>query len=190
MDEDRFLPALGPAPSGRAYAPSHVWARSPSTAEESGRLGIDVFLASILPPLREVIVPTPRTRLAAGAPFAWLAVGEIVLPLPSPVAAESVELNPLLRENPNLVRTAPYAEGYIVGWRRPAGGGAWVRTGTAAKAASTWILDLETVRRTVRAATAKTAATMQDGGAPVACLFDLLGPEAFARLFGEIVWRR
>jgi len=106
-------------PEDRVYSSGHLWLQQwRQGTEEAGkrvsRLGVDSFAAALLGSCHELRGASPGTALAAGQTCCELDLGCGGLPLATPVAGVMGAVNPLLEEDPELVSTAPYGEGWLV----------------------------------------------------------------------------
>lgn len=106
-------------PEGLYYwIEKHVWLRE--DADELLTLGITDVAQSLARRVVAVTAKKPGKSLSAGQSVATLESGKWVGPVPTPVDAEIVEVNPALATEPTLVNTDPYGTGWVVRLR-PAG---------------------------------------------------------------------
>lgn len=98
-------------PSELKYASSHEWAR----LEEDGTVtvGITDHAQAALGDVVFVELPEVGTVLAAGDDAGVVESVKAASDVYAPVAGEVIEINVLLEDNPEMVNTDPYNEGWF-----------------------------------------------------------------------------
>ena len=92
-----------------AFHPGHAWAaaKAPSLV----RVGVDDFAGKLIGQVDSVSAPEVGDSLVQGREAWTLRRGDRQAALLSPVTGRVIEVNPLLREQPDAVRTDPYGKG-------------------------------------------------------------------------------
>jgi glycine cleavage system H protein len=100
-------------PSSLRYSEEHEYIRE---GEEEGvvSIGITDFAQGELGDVVYVELPQPGDRYARMDSFGTIEAVKAVSELYSPVAGEIVEVNEALEDDPALVNTDPYGEGWMV----------------------------------------------------------------------------
>lgn len=100
-------------PSSLRYSEEHEYIRE---SEEEGvvSIGITDFAQGELGDVVYVELPQPGDRYARMDSFGTIEAVKAVSELYSPVAGEIVEVNEALEDDPALVNTDPYGEGWMV----------------------------------------------------------------------------
>ena len=102
-------------PDDLRYAPTHEWIRNgdPETGNPA-TLGITQFAQEELGDLVFVELPQVGRTLAAGESFGSLESVKTVSEVYAPAAGEVVEVNTALTDQPELVNSDPYGEGWLI----------------------------------------------------------------------------
>ena len=97
-------------PGELGYTHEHIWVR-----KEGDRLvmGITDFAQTQLGEVVWVEMPEPGDEIETGSVFGSIESFKAVSELFMPVTGEIVEVNPALEDEPTLVNTAPYTDGWI-----------------------------------------------------------------------------
>ena len=98
-------------PDELRYSADHEWVRLQG---EEAVIGITDFAQSELGDIVFVDVDKEGENLKAGEVFGSIEAVKTVSDLMMPIAAEVLELNPALEENPELVNKDPYGQGWII----------------------------------------------------------------------------
>lgn len=98
-------------PTNVKYTSEHEWIRFEG---EEAYVGITDYAQSQLGDIVFVDVPTEGETLEKGETFGSIEVVKTVSDLFLPVGGEILEVNPALEENPELVNSDPYGEGWLV----------------------------------------------------------------------------
>lgn len=98
-------------PTNVKYTNEHEWIRFEG---EEAYVGITDYAQSQLGDIVFVDVPTEGETLEKGETFGSIEVVKTVSDLFLPVGGEILEINPALEENPGLVNSDPYGEGWLV----------------------------------------------------------------------------
>lgn len=98
-------------PSDRKYSHSHEWflARGDIVT-----IGITQFAADELTDVTFVDLPSVGTRVAAGKPFGEIESVKATSELNCAIDGEVVEVNERLSNEPGLVNTSPYQDGWMI----------------------------------------------------------------------------
>lgn len=98
-------------PGGIFFDKSHTWA----FMEKEGivRTGIDDFIQHVTGKITGIKSKRPGDKLSKGETFITLIQEGKQLDLKSPVSGVIIENNPMLKENPSLLNTAPFEEGWV-----------------------------------------------------------------------------
>jgi glycine cleavage system H protein len=94
------------------YEPTHVWMR----IEDDGTttLGFDDFGQKAAGKIVFIDVPDEGTHLEKGQKLATIESGKWIGTLNSPISGEIIESNEELWDNPRLLNTSPFENGWIV----------------------------------------------------------------------------
>lgn len=98
-------------PTNVKYTSEHEWIRFEG---EEAYVGITDYAQSQLGDIVFVDVPTEGETLDKGETFGSIEVVKTVSDLFLPVGGEILEVNPALEENPELVNSDPYGEGWLI----------------------------------------------------------------------------
>ncbi|RKN40823.1 glycine cleavage system protein GcvH [Streptomyces hoynatensis] len=108
-------------PQQLRYSKDHEWI---SAAEDGvATVGITEYAASALGDVVYVQLPEPGTAVTAGEPCGELESTKSVSELYSPVSGEVTEVNQDVADDPALVNSAPFAEGWLFRVRPDAAAG-------------------------------------------------------------------
>ncbi|MGE5315375.1 MAG: glycine cleavage system protein H [Acidobacteriota bacterium] len=171
-------------PLDRTYAGNHTWAKK----EEDGTyvLGVDHFIGALLPGMQSVACTVVPASIRANEPFAWIVAGGETLAVRSPVAGRLTAGNPLLAERTSLIRTDPYAAGWIARVV-PESDHAAMHLADGAAFQAALERDMARFERSIRskfrrlepAALRTLTPTMYDGGMALANFEDMLGARKY-----------
>lgn len=98
-------------PENLKYTSEHEWVRMEG---EVAYVGITDYAQAQLGDIVFVDVPTVGETLAEGEVFGTIEVVKTISDLFLPLSGEIIELNEALEENPELVNSDPYGEGWII----------------------------------------------------------------------------
>ncbi|MFQ5857754.1 MAG: glycine cleavage system protein H [Anaerolineae bacterium] len=90
---------------------NHLWVR---VEADQIRVGLDELAQMSAERLRHVRLKPPGRSVAAGRPFGTVEAGKYVGPLRAPVGGTLVEINEKVMQQPDLVNSDPYGEGWLV----------------------------------------------------------------------------
>ena len=99
------------APTDRKYLETHEWHRLDG---DTVTLGITQIAADELTDITYVSLPKVGTKLAANGRFGEIESVKATSDLYSGVAGTVTEVNAALADNPGLVNTDPYKQGWMV----------------------------------------------------------------------------
>jgi glycine cleavage system H protein len=95
-----------------AYHPGHTWAAP--EGPERVRVGVDDFARRLVGDIRDVELPSVGDRVVQGQK-GWTLLGNgHRAPLLSPVTGRVVDVNPLVEDRPEVVRSDPYGKGWLM----------------------------------------------------------------------------
>src|SRR5258706_8929186 len=97
-------------PSDLRYAKSHEWVR---VAGDGATIGITDHAQHELTDVVFVELPPVGRKVKAGEACAVVESVKTASDIYSPVTGEVIEINKALSDNPSLVNTAPYADGWF-----------------------------------------------------------------------------
>jgi glycine cleavage system H protein len=98
-------------PAGYKYTKDHEWIE---VAGDRGRVGITDYAQKQLGDVVYVELPEVGTKLKAGQSFGTIESVKAVSELYAPVAGEVLEVNTMLKDQPEQVNTDPHASWMIV----------------------------------------------------------------------------
>ncbi len=98
-------------PSNLKYSKDHEWVRLEG---DIAYIGITDFAQSELGEIVIVDITTEGETLAREAVFGSIEAVKTVSDLFMPVGGEVLEVNPKLEDNPELVNSDPYGEGWMI----------------------------------------------------------------------------
>lgn len=100
-------------PTDLNYTQEHEWVRTTGEDEGSVRVGITDYAQDALGDIVFVQLPEVGTTLSARESCGELESTKSVSDVYAPVAGEVTAVNDALEEQPELVNSAPYAEGWL-----------------------------------------------------------------------------
>lgn len=100
-------------PSDLKYTDEHEWVKSPGESEGSVRIGITDYAQDALGDIVFVSLPEAGTELTASDACGELESTKSVSDVYAPLSGEVTAVNPALEDQPELVNSAPYAEGWL-----------------------------------------------------------------------------
>lgn len=98
-------------PENLKYTSEHEWVRMEG---DVAYVGITDYAQQQLGDIVFVDVPSVGETLAEGEVFGTIEVVKTISDLFLPISGEIIELNESLEENPELVNSDPYGEGWII----------------------------------------------------------------------------
>lgn len=98
-------------PSNLKYSKDHEWVR---VEGDTAYIGITDFAQSELGEIVIVDITTEGETLASEAVFGSIEAVKTVSDLFMPLGGEVSEVNPKLEDNPELVNSDPYGEGWMI----------------------------------------------------------------------------
>jgi glycine cleavage system H protein len=102
-------------PAELYYTEEHEWLQR--TGDDTVRVGITDYAQSALGDVVFVQLPDVDTEVTAGESFGEVESTKSVSDLYAPVTAKVVAVNGDLEDNPQLVNSDPYGEGWLVDLR-------------------------------------------------------------------------
>ncbi len=171
-------------PGDRRYHPAHTWAQSACPGKV--RIGIDAFAAHVVGRIAGLILPSAHTPVKRGGIAAWLVEGNDLLPLRSPVSGTIVGRNSVALQQPAVVGSDPYGEGWLLDVAVPGDLDLTVELLTAGEIHDLANSHSERIDRRVRARLGDrprdVGPTAADGGEPASDARRILGEERYRRL--------
>lgn len=98
-------------PDGLHYTDEHSWARIDG---DTAVVGITEYAQDKLGEVVYVDVPEPATEVRHMVPFGTIESSKTSSDLWAPLSGEVIETNSELLENPALVNSSPYGEGWLI----------------------------------------------------------------------------
>ena len=98
-------------PDDLRYTPDHEWVRP---GEPAVRVGITHFAQDALGDIVYVQLPDPGTAVEAGQAFGEVESTKSVSEIYAPVTGTVVEANTRLADEPELINTDPYGDGWLL----------------------------------------------------------------------------
>ena len=98
-------------PETLLFHDSGVWV---AVGDSRARLGISDFVQQVNGDIAFANVAAPGTELAVGDEFGSIETLKVNIGLPSPVRGRIVDINPLLKDSPEVINQDPYGEGWMV----------------------------------------------------------------------------
>ncbi len=109
--KEKHVEAVKPVLVKRYVHPGHSWLKI--TAEGDVVVGLDDFGQSIIGSIDEVKLPRFFQKVRQGE-VGWIVrSGRRTVPLRSPVTGRVIEKNEMVLNNPSLVNTSPYGDGWL-----------------------------------------------------------------------------
>lgn len=99
------------SPDDRKYADTHEWYKADGDVVA---IGITQFAADELTDITFVDLPAVGTRVSAGSPFGEIESVKATSELNCVVDGEVTEVNDRLADEPGLVNTSPFDDGWMV----------------------------------------------------------------------------
>ena len=107
-------------PTDRSYSKEHEWAL---VEGDHVRVGITDFAQEQLGDVVFVGLPEPGAQVEAGKPLGEVESTKSVSDVYSPVSGKVVEKNEAVEDNPEMVNSDPYGEGWLVVVEAPGAAG-------------------------------------------------------------------
>ena len=101
-------------PEALLYHPEHDWARVDAQEQSLATLGITWYAQDALGEVVFFEAPAVGTQLAKDAPYAEVESVKAVSEVIAPLSGEIVEVNAALSQNPAMINSDPYGEGWLV----------------------------------------------------------------------------
>ncbi len=168
--------------SDRLYHPFHGWVLA--LGGERVRYGIDVFASHLLAGVTTVVLPSEGTKLLSQRPGCWVVEDGKVVPLRSPVAGIVLRRNGNVQQDPGLVATSPYDDGWLLELQCERALELEQELATADRARERTIAQIRKLyRRHSRDREWQPAVgiTMTDGGEPIGDLRKVMGSQQYPR---------
>lgn len=106
---------MSEVPDDLKYTPAHEWARvGGGDTKQTVRIGITDYAQQALGDVVFVSLPEVGTQVSQGAAFGEVESTKSVSDLYAPLAGTVVARNDVLDQQPELINSDPYGEGWIV----------------------------------------------------------------------------
>jgi glycine cleavage system H lipoate-binding protein len=166
------------------YSPEHLWVRSFN--RKLSLVGLDSFLAALLPASASIVLSAQHTHVERGRPLGWVYANRKAFPIPSPMSGTVLRHNRLLDDDLTLIKENNLDLGWLV-----------TLLPSDYDNEHEMLLDSNVmhdrirddmrvfVQRAIarfRLAAGPEGLCLNDGGAPVSSLENALGAEAFHQL--------
>ncbi|MCB2204004.1 hypothetical protein KQI65_04590 [bacterium] len=189
---DSLQPLLAPLRSislceNMQYSARHIWARVMLNGMVA--CGLDAFGAALLPDDLQIVIVANHTTLQEGDTFGWVYGGSHTVPLSAPVSGTVVCRNTFLRTTPDVVRSAPYEKGALVTISPSVASLAHAQLSTPRNHDRRIRKRARTLsdRITRMLASPMVGPCLNDGGAPVSSLEQMLGEERYWKLLSNFI---
>ena len=111
MSDEDNKPLNLDVPEHLSYSEDHVWV---DQSEGLAVVGVTEYAVNELGDLVFVDLPEPGTRIEAGDEFMELESAKAVAPVIAPVAGVVRYVNPAVSDDPGVINSDPYGEGWLV----------------------------------------------------------------------------
>lgn len=101
-------------PEELLYSPNHEWLRREPGSPEEGTIGITDFAQDQVGDVVYLDLPAEGDAVTAGERCGEIESAKTVSDLYSPVSGEVIAANGALEDQPELVNSSPYDEGWII----------------------------------------------------------------------------
>jgi len=98
-------------PDELRYLDSHQWVK---VEQDRGTIGITQYGQEKMGEVIYVELPQEGKKILKGESFSTLESVKAAYDVPSPVSGEVIEVNEKLRDNPSLINSDPYGEGWLI----------------------------------------------------------------------------
>ena len=166
------------------YSAEHLWVRSFN--RKLSLVGLDSFLASLLPATASIVLSAQNAHVERGRPFGWVYTHHKALPLLAPLSGTVLRHNRLLSDDLTLVKENNHDLGWLISLlpsdydsEQPT----LLRAAEMRELTSGHmhgLLDRSLMR--FRNAACPAGLCLNDGGVPVASLEEALGPDGYQQL--------
>ena len=101
-------------PEELLYSPNHEWLRRDAGSPDEGTIGITDFAQDQVGDVVYLDLPAEGDAVTAGERCGEIESAKTVSDLYSPVSGEVVATNEALEDQPELVNSSPYDEGWMI----------------------------------------------------------------------------
>jgi len=179
-------------PSDLAYTMDHFWVRCED--ERCVLIGLDGLFAPLIPRSARFILASPQTHIERGQPLGWIYLEQRVIPLPSPLTGTVLRQNEHLLADPVVLTTNAYDFGWLIMLRpdhlpeeRKLLLSAADMRPVLEKAVGDFV---QKAARRLTVMEAQADVCMNDGGVPVASLYEALGEKSWVDLIRTVLLPR
>jgi glycine cleavage system H lipoate-binding protein len=167
-------------PQGYCFHPCHTWAVDEGW--QLIRVGMDRFAANLFGNIERIDVAGMYRWVRQGQKLMTITVSGISVELPSPVEGALTAVNRAVLEDPAMVTTDPYCDGWIALIKSPSNGTDLKNLMQGAIVAA-WMKNSIALLREM---CSQSPALAQDGGPPLTGLLNRVPPELRNRLVKEL----
>lgn len=176
------------------FHPAHCWVKVET--HDRVRIGLDTIITMLMANVQLAVLPTEGSSAKEGESFAHILLEDYVFPVIAPLTGAVIETNYRLKNNPGLITGDPKGKGWLV-TIRPDNLEGDLKKLFFGRKAITWKHREETdisnrVHSLMRIASPGLGATMQDGGAPVTGIREMLNsitPNQLVQVLDSLVAR-
>ena len=101
-------------PTDRSYSESHLWIQGTPPSSATVRIGITDYAQAELGEVVGVYLPSVTSALVIGVEFGELESAKVVSDLAAPVSGTVVAINGHLSEDPTVINSDPYGDGWLL----------------------------------------------------------------------------
>lgn len=159
------------------YHPDHCWVKVENP--EKVRIGIDCLLTQLIANVKVVILPRAGSLAGQGECYAHIIQEDYIVPVISPLSGLVQAVNPRLKKEPELITADPRGDGWLV-TIKPENLESDLKNLLFGRKALLWYrkeekeIIVRTTELMMKHSPQAVGPTMQDGGARISCLQDLL----------------
>lgn len=176
------------------FHPSHCWVKVET--HDRVRIGLDAIITMLMANVQLAVLPAEGSFTKEGESFAHILLEDYVFPVIAPLTGAVIETNDRLKNNPGLITADPKGNGWLA-TIRPDNLEGDLKKLFFGRKAITWKHREEAdisnrVHSLMKSSASGLGPTMQDGGAPVASLKEMLNsisPNQLVQVLDSLVSR-
>lgn len=168
--------------------PTHLWARH--EYDHTWKVGVDNLLAYILPPPVKVELYRPNQELIQEEAFGRILTEAGTVFVTAPLSGRLVQTNPRLSQEPQLVQSDPYGEGWLAIIDRAKDGSELEKLYAGSQATEFLKEEAQHLRTLLKyrgVPVNQIGETLSDGGAEIKYLHQILAPKVCLNLARELI---
>lgn len=184
--EEKILDLLNNASfiDGLLYKENHTWVKVIDPYKV--KVGLDSFAGRLLPKNKVIVLPVLGHIVYKEKPCAWVAIGDEIFTIKSPITGIVIEVNNKLITNSVLLNNSPYEEGWMfcvkpIKLKKDLG-----KLYSVNEIISVVKQDIDKIKRKVaegfNMSNYSVGTTMMDGGVNINDLSDILGQKKFSSI--------